>query len=153
MCQVFRMNTLYSKVTWYNCYVKEITLLNNMWCDLGKSVWSQTWYSVFYLIEVLILERDICQGPSDHQSNWWCILDKMWNGATQLNKWVQLNSFVNLLSHLERYILLKTPPELDQWFQNYEQLKDSQSNRKQKKFIPLSSYISQSMLLTSNWFR
>ncbi len=28
-------------------------------------------------------------------------------------------------AHLERYILLKTPPESDQWFQSYEQLKDS----------------------------
>ncbi len=28
--------------------------------------------------------------------------------------------------------MLTTPPELDQWFQGYEQLKDSQNNRKQK---------------------
>ena len=26
-----------------------------------------------------------------------------------------------------RYILLKTPPKLDQWFRSYEQLKDSQT--------------------------
>ena len=40
---------------------------------------------------------------------------------------------------LERYILLQNPPELDQWFQSYEQLKDSRNNRiLQKKFIPFS---------------
>ena len=36
---------------------------------------------------------------------------------------------------MERYILLKRPPESDQWFQSYEQLEDSQNKRKQKKFI------------------
>ena len=35
-------------------------------------------------------------------------------------------------AHLEWYILLKTPPEFDQWFQSYEQVKDSQNNKKQK---------------------
>ena len=55
-------------------------------------------------------------------------------------------------AHLERYILLKTPPELDHWFQSYEQLKLSQNNRKQKKIIPFSGFISQSMLPTSDWF-
>ncbi len=39
-------------------------------------------------------------------------------------------------AYLKRYILLKTPLESDQWFQSYEQLKYSQNNRKQKKFIP-----------------
>ncbi len=29
--------------------------------------------------------------------------------------------------------------ELDQWFQSYEQLKDSQNNRKQQKLIPFSA--------------
>ncbi len=43
-------------------------------------------------------------------------------------------------------ILLKTPPESDERFQSYEQLKDFQNNKKQKKFIPFfSGYISQSM--------
>ena len=37
-----------------------------------------------------------------------------------------------LTAHLEKYILLKNPPESDQWFQSYEQLKDSQHNRKQR---------------------
>ncbi len=36
------------------------------------------------------------------------------------------------VNHLKRYILLKTPPESDQWFQNYEQLKDSQNNRNKR---------------------
>ncbi len=62
--------------------------------------------------------------------------------------------FFDWSAHLERYILLNTTPQSDQWFQSYEQLKDSQNNRKQKKFfIPFSGYISQSMLPTSDWFR
>ena len=55
-------------------------------------------------------------------------------------------------AHLERYILLKTPPKSNQWFQSYEQLKDSQNYRKQKKFIPLSGYSSISMLPSSDCF-
>ncbi len=35
-------------------------------------------------------------------------------------------------AHLEEYILLKTLPELNQWFLSYEQSKDSQNNRKTK---------------------
>ncbi len=38
-------------------------------------------------------------------------------------------------AQLERYLLLKTPPQLDQWCQSYEQLKGSQNNRKQKKYL------------------
>ena len=52
-------------------------------------------------------------------------------------------------AHLERYILLKTPSELDKWFQSYEQLKGSQNKGKQKKSIPFSGCISQSMQMTS----
>ena len=44
-------------------------------------------------------------------------------------------------AHLERYILLKTPPESDQWFQGYEHLNDSLNNRKQRKFILFSGFI------------
>ena len=44
---------------------------------------------------------------------------------------------------LERFLLLKIPPELDQCFQNYKQLKGSQNNSKQQKFILLSGYIAQ----------
>ena len=47
----------------------------------------------------------------------------------------------------------ETPLELVQWFQGYEELKDFQNNRKQKKFISFSGYTSQSMLLTSDWSR
>ncbi len=50
--------------------------------------------------------------------------------------------YFNWIAHLKRYILLKTPSELDQWFQSCEQLKDSLNNRKQKKFISFSGYIS-----------
>ncbi len=58
----------------------------NLWCNLGKSVWS-----------------------------WTCDIVRL------VFDWI---------AHLERYILLKTPLESDQWFQSYEQLKDSQNNRK-----------------------
>ncbi len=53
--------------------------------------------------------------------------------------------------HLERYILLKTPPESVQWYQSYEHLKGSQNNRKQKKSIPFSGCISQSIHPTSKF--
>ena len=53
-----------------------------------------------------------------------------------------------LKSSLERYILLITPSESDHRFQSYEQLKDLLNNRKQKKWIPFSGCISQSMLPT-----
>ncbi len=46
---------------------------------------------------------------------------------------------------------VKTPPESDQWFQSYEQLKDSQNNRKQKgQFVVESAghpYKSKALLL------
>ena len=60
----------------------------------------------------------------------WCNL-----GISVRSQTCDIFSFLfNWSAHLERYILLKTPPELDQWFQSYEQLKDSQNiNRKQKK--------------------
>ena len=54
---------------------------------------------------------------------------------------------------LEWYILLKTPPESDQWFISYKQLKDSQNNRTQKKLISFSDYFLQSMLTISDWSR
>ena len=56
-------------------------------------------------------------------------------------------------AHMERYILFKTPPELDQWFQSYEQWNGSQNNRKQKKSIPFSGRVSQSIHPTSDWSR
>ena len=36
----------------------------------------------------------------------------------------------------------ENPPESDQWFPSYEQLKGSQNNKKQKKFIPFTGWIS-----------
>ncbi len=39
---------------------------------------------------------------------------------------------------LERYILLKIQVESEPWFQGYEQLKDSQNNRKQKEILAIS---------------
>ncbi len=56
-------------------------------------------------------------------------------------------------AHLKRYTILKTPLESVQWFQGYEHLKGSQNNRKQKKLISFSGYISQSMLPSLNWSR
>ncbi len=61
----------------------------------------------------------------------------------------QVTFSVFYLIEVEMLILLKTPPESDQWLQSYEELKDSQNNRKQKKFIPFSGCISLSMLPTS----
>ncbi len=65
-------------------------------------------------------------------------------------KHVILSLFFLIEVLIWRCILLKTAPESDQWFQSYKLLKDSQ-NRKQK-FIPVSDYISQSLLPTSDWF-
>ena len=52
-------------------------------------------------------------------------------------------------THEKRYILMKTPPESDQWFQSYSKMKNSHKNRKQKKYVPFSGCISQSMLSTN----
>ena len=77
----------------------------------------------------------------------WCNLGKsVWSRTCDI-----FSVLFDWSAHLERYILLKTPPELDQRFQSYQQLNDSQNNRKQKKFILFSGYISQSMLPTSDW--
>ena len=71
---------------------------------------------------------------------------KLFGYIKRLHMWCDLGKSVgtrtcNIFSflfewsaHLERYILLKTPPELVQWFQINEQLKDSQ-NRKRKEFF------------------
>ncbi len=57
-------------------------------------------------------------------------------GKSVLSRTCDIFSFLfDWSSHLERYILLKTPPESDQWFQSYKQLKESQNNRKQKKIF------------------
>ena len=89
----------------YSIYKQIITIL---WCDLGKSVWSQTCDIFSFLFD--------------------------WS------------------AHLDRYILLKNPPESDQWFQSYEHLKDSVNNKKkkEKKEISFSDYIVQSKLPTSD---
>ena len=70
----------------------ESIMLKYVMRSKGISLKSNIWFSVFYLIEVLIY----------------------------------------------RGILLKIPPEVDQWFQSHKQWKDSQNNRKQKKLIPFS---------------
>ena len=80
----------------------------------------------------------------------------MWSRGISLksNKTCDIFNFLlDWSAHLERYILLKTPPQSDQWFQSYNLLKDTQNNRKQQKFISFSGHISQSVLLTSDWFR
>ncbi len=62
----------------------------------------------------------------------WCDLGKsVWSRTSDI-----FSFLFDWSVHLEKYILLKAPPESDQWFQSYEQSKDSQKNRKQKKWIP-----------------
>ena len=56
----------------------------------------------------------------------WCDLGK---SVLRSNMWHFQFSLIEVLI-LERYILMKTPPESDQWFYRYEQRKDSQNNRK-----------------------
>ena len=77
----------------------------------------------------------------------WCDLGE------SVKSWTcDISSFVfDWRANLERYILLKTPLESVQWFQGYEQIEDSQNNRKQ--CISSSGYISQSILPTSDWSR
>ncbi len=58
----------------------------------------------------------------------------MWSREFSLkqNMW-HFQFLLDWSAYMERYILMKTSPESDQWFQSYEQLKDSQNNRKQTK--------------------
>ncbi len=59
----------------------------------------------------------------------WCNLGKsVWSRTGDIFSFLFDSS-----AHLERYILLETPPESDQWFQSYEQLKDCQNNKKHKR--------------------
>ena len=84
----------------------------------------------------------------DLLSHMWCHLGK--------SVWSQTCDFFIFLfdwsAHLEGYILLKPPPELDQWFQSYSNWRILKTIKKQKKYIPFSDFMSQSMLLTSGWF-
>ncbi len=64
------------------------------------------------------------------QSAWhmWCNLRNVWSLTCDF-----FSFLFDWSAHLERYILIKkNPPESDQWFQSYEQLKDSQNNSKTK---------------------
>ncbi len=70
-----------------------------MWCDLGKSVGTQTCDIFSFLFD--------------------------WS------------------AHLQRYILLKTPPESDQWFQGYEQLKILRTIENNRNSFPLVVYQNQ----------
>ncbi len=59
----------------------------------------------------------------------WCDLGKsVWSLTCDI-----FSFLFDWSTHLDRYILLNTSPELDLWFQSYEQLKDCVNNRKQKK--------------------
>ena len=51
---------------------------------------------------------------------------------------VAFSVFYDWSAHLEKYILLKTPPQLNRWFQSYEQLKDCQQNKKNHSFLATS---------------
>ncbi len=64
----------------------------------------------------------------------WKVIDYMWCDLLKSvgTRTCDIFSFLfDWSAHLEKYILLKTPLELVQWFQGNEQLKDSQNNRKQ----------------------
>ncbi len=63
------------------------------------------------------------------------------------SKWDIFRFLFDWSAYLDSYILLKTQPESGQWFQSYEQLKDSQNNRKQKKF---NSFFGLGLYLTTN---
>ncbi len=77
----------------------------------------------------------------------WCNLGKsVWSPTCGI-----FSFLFDWSAHLKRYILLKTPPESHQWFQSYDQLKDSQNNRKQKKCLFLAiSHNQCSWLLTDS---
>ncbi len=61
-----------------------------------------------------------------HCPHMWCDLRK----SFWIRKCDIFSFLFNWSAHLERYMLLKTPPESDQWFQSYEQLEDSQNKAK-----------------------
>ncbi len=82
----------------------------------------------------------------------WCISDAIWGNPSELKHVTRTFSVFYLIEVLISRCTFCWKPKLDHWFQSYEQLKDSQNNRKQKKCIPFSGSISQSMLPTSNCF-
>ena len=55
-------------------------------------------------------------------SMWWNLGKSVWSRACD-----NLSFICDWSAHLERNILLKIPSKSDQWFQSYEQLKDSQN--------------------------
>ena len=54
------------------------------------------------------------------------------------------------MDHFNIYILQKTPLNLVNWFQRYEQLKDAKNNRKQKTNSALFGSILKSIFPTSD---
>ena len=108
---------------------------------IAKSEWSKICEISFYLhISTYWYckrgrERYLISRESSLKSNMWYFQFSIW-----------------LKRSLEEEHFAETLPESDKWFQSYEQLKDYQNKRKQKKFIPFSGYISQSMPTTSDWF-
>ena len=71
--------------------------------------------------------------------------------SLKLNMWY-FHFSIWLTCSLGEVRFAENPTWIGPVFQSYEQLKYSQNNRKQKKFVPFSGYISQSMLPTSDWF-
>ena len=70
--------------------------------------------------------------------------------------WGRSNSvfifLTNSMHHFHSYILQKTPLKLVNWFQRYEQFKDTKNNMKQKTFSALFGSILKSIFPTSDWF-
>ncbi len=130
-------------------------LLSNHWSNRWKprkdDDWIiailQSWGFILWCLHRTCL-TSIYVGTDSSFHYMWCDLGKsVWSRTCDI-----FNFLFDWNAHLERYILLKTPPESDQWFQSYEQLKNSKNNRKLKKFIPFSGYLSLSMLPTFHWF-
>ena len=60
------------------------------------------------------------------------ICDAIWGNQSEVkHKAFSVFYLIDKSVHLEKYILLKAPPESDQWFQSYEQFKDSQNKTKE----------------------
>ena len=103
--------------------------------------WYNIWYACLIWLDKLIglcvyipLFHYICYKDQEETPTlWhlWCDLgESVWSQTCDI-----FSFLFDWTAHLEKHILLKTSPELDQWFQGYEQLRDSQNNRKQKEII------------------
>ncbi len=100
-------------------------------------------YDVLTTFSVVVSNRQVNQRDAMNQmnlkSNMWCDLGKS-----------VLSLICDIFSFLFDWNLLKTPLELDQCFKSYSNWKTLKTiENKRKSFF--SGYISQPMLLTSDW--